>query len=230
MEAQLAIKGTREGLVIQVPEGHGEGVVDAVVRLIEDKADFFRGARVAVDLQDTLLGAAQLGRLRDELARREVQLWAVLSQQAATRTAAADLGLATDLKPARSIADDDEPFDTEIHGDEAVFVRRTLRSGHSVRHPGHVIVLGDVNPGAEIIAGGSVIVWGRLRGVVHAGATGDEEAMVCALDLAPTQLRIAGRIAVSPDRRGPAKPEVAFLREGQLVAETWDGATRRWGG
>ncbi len=230
MEAQLAIKGTREGLVIQVPEGLGETAVDAILGLIEDKADFFRGARVAVDLQETVLGAAQLGRLRDELAGRDVHLWAVLSQQTTTRTAAADLGLATELKPTRSVSEDDEPFDTEVCGDEAVFVRRTLRSGHSLRHPGHVIVLGDVNPGAEIIAGGSVIVWGRLRGVVHAGATGDEEAMVCALDLAPTQLRIAGRIAVSPERSGPAKPEVAFLREGQLVAERWDGTTRRWGG
>jgi len=96
-----------------------------------------------------------------------------------------------------------------------------------VRHPGHVVVLGDVNPGAEIIAGGHVLVWGRVRGVVHAGAGGDGTATVAALDLAPTQLRIAGHIAVSPKRRGAVRPEVALIRDGHLVAEPWEGDSRR---
>jgi len=91
----------------------------------------------------------------------------------------------------------------------------------------HVVVIGDVNPGAEITAGGNVIVWGRLRGVVHAGAGGDEEAVVCALDLAPTQLRIAGHIAVSPERRKDPGPEIARIREGQLIADTWKDSRQR---
>jgi septum site-determining protein MinC len=97
-----------------------------------------------------------------------------------------------------------------------------LRSGFSLQHPGHVVVIGDVNPGAEVIAGGDILVWGRLRGVVHAGAEGDEGAIVCALDLSPTQLRIAGQIAITPKRRGKPHPEVARLHEGQVVAEPWD--------
>jgi septum site-determining protein MinC len=85
-----------------------------------------------------------------------------------------------------------------------------------------VVVIGDINPGAEIIAKGDIIVWGRLRGVVHAGADGDESAMVCALDLSPTQLRIAGKIAVAPNRRGKPSPEVVRLVDGQFVAEGWN--------
>jgi septum site-determining protein MinC len=81
-------------------------------------------------------------------------------------------------------------------------VERTLRSGFSVRHAGHVVVIGDVNAGAQVIAGGSVLVWGRMRGMVHAGADGNEKAVVCALDLSPTQLRIAGLIATTPQRKG----------------------------
>jgi septum site-determining protein MinC len=61
--------------------------------------------------------------------------------------------------------------------------------------------------------------------LVHAGALGDEEAVICALDLAPTQLRIAGHIARSPeDRRRKPVPEVAAVREGQIVAVPWHGA------
>ncbi|MBU4224603.1 MAG: septum site-determining protein MinC, partial [Chloroflexi bacterium] len=81
--------------------------------------------------------------------------------------------------------------------------------------------MGDVNPGAEIVASGSILVWGRLRGVVHAGAQGDVNAVVCALELTPTQLRIAGEIAVSPKRKGKVQPEIARLKDGILVAEPW---------
>ena len=106
------------------------------------------------------------------------------------------MGLATRIStpaPERTI----RPLDTNLAGENAIFVQRTLRSGFKVSHHGHVIVLGDVNPGAEVIAGGSVIVWGRLRGVVHAGADGDENAVVCALEMMPTQLRIAGLVSVA---------------------------------
>ncbi len=79
-----------------------------------------------------------------------------------------------------------------------------------------------IPPCEPIIAGGSVIVWGRLRGLVHAGAGGDETAIVCALDLAPTQLRIAGYISVSPpDKRRKPLPEMASIRQGRIVAEAW---------
>ena len=97
-----------------------------------------------------------------------------------------------------------------------------MRSGTVPEHPGHVIVLGDVNPGAEIVAGGNIVVWGRLRGVVHAGAEGDENAIVCALDLSPTQLRIAGQIALTPQRRGKPQPEVARLQDSKVIAEAWN--------
>jgi septum site-determining protein MinC len=107
-----------------------------------------------------------------------------------------------------------------------MLVRRTLRSGYSLKHPGHVIIIGDVNPGAEIVAGGDVLVWGHLRGMVHAGAEGDENAVVCALDLAPTQLRIAGFIAITPKRRGKPQPETARVVDGQVVAEPWNPKTR----
>jgi septum site-determining protein MinC len=60
-----------------------------------------------------------------------------------------------------------------------------------------------------------------MRGVVHAGAAGDEAAVVCALDLAPTQLRIAGHIAISPDRKAKARPEMAKVQDGQLIAKDW---------
>lgn len=223
MTDSLAIKGFRDSLVITLPASAGDDAVDLLLNTIDQQAAFFRGGRLAVEVGPVPIGAAELGRLRDDLDEREVTLFAVLTSSDVTREAAADLGL--DLNLDRS-GSDDEPmesaYDTRLAGQEAVLVERTLRSGNDIRHPGHVIVLGDVNPGAEVIAGGHVIVWGRLRGVVHAGAGGDEQAVICALDLAPTQLRIAGHIALSPEREGPPKPEIARVRDGQIIAQPWE--------
>jgi septum site-determining protein MinC len=220
MKPSLTVKGIQNGLLITLPAGEWSKVTDLLLETVATQDDFFRGARLAIQMEDRALGAAELGSLRSALAEHEVTLWAILSTSETTQSAAADLGLSRDLETRRS-EDDDTPVDTQLPGEEAVLLQRTLRSGHSVRHPGHVVVIGDVNPGAEIIAGGHVVVWGRLRGVVHAGAAGDESAMVCALDLAPTQLRIAGHITISPSRRGKPKPERAFIRDDQLIAEPW---------
>ncbi|MFA9401665.1 MAG: septum site-determining protein MinC [Anaerolineales bacterium] len=220
MKPSLTVKGIQNGLLITLPAGEWSNVTDQLLETVATQDDFFRGARLAIQIEDRALGAAELGSLRSALAEHEVTLWAILSTSETTQSAAADLGLSRDLETRRS-EDDDVPVDTQLPGEEAVLLQRTLRSGHSVRHPGHVVVIGDVNPGAEIIAGGHVIVWGRLRGVVHAGAAGDESAMVCALDLTPTQLRIAGHITVSPSRRGKPKPERALIRDDQLIAEPW---------
>ena len=226
--SSLSIKGIRDGLLITVPEGDWLEVQSTLLQSIDEQADFFRGARLALELGDRSLGAAELGSLRIALAEREATLWATLSSSPISQTAAADLGLAVELQPSKAADEEiDIPFESVLHGEEAVFVQRTLRSGHTIRHPGHVVVLGDVNPGAEIIAGGHIIIWGRLRGTVHAGAAGNEDAFVCALDLSPTQLRIASHIAISPKRSGHAKPEVARVRDGQLIAETWQVERKR---
>jgi septum site-determining protein MinC len=222
MANSLTIKGVKDGLLIQVPEGPWDQVQENLMATVGQQADFLRGARLALKVDERALGAGDLGSLRTQLADHDVTLWAVLSSNEITHSAAADLGLEHSLRSQSAEQDDqDESIDTEVFGEEAVLINRTLRSGQSIRHPGHVTIIGDVNPGAEIIAGGNVIVWGRMRGVVHAGATGDEDAAVCALDLAPTQLRIAGQISVSPSRKGKPKPECARIKAGQLVAEPW---------
>jgi septum site-determining protein MinC len=222
MTNALTIKGVKDGLLIQIPDGPWEQVQESLMATLSEQSDFLRGARLALQVDERELGAGDLGSLRTMLAEHDVTLWAVLSSNEVTHSAGADLGLALSLRSqGTDQADREASIDTEILGEEAILIKRTLRSGHSIRHPGHVTIIGDVNPGAEIIAGGNVIVWGRIRGVVHAGATGDEEALVCALDLAPTQLRIAGQISVSPSRKGKPKPECARIKDTQLIAEPW---------
>lgn len=120
------------------------------------------------------------------------------------------------------------------------FYRGNIRSGQIFRHAGHIVIIGDVNPGAQVISGGDVYVWGRLRGIVHAGAMGNSGCVVGALEFDPVQLRIAGYIAMSPKgesseparwfwRRGnPGRPELARVLNERIVVDQWDDA--RWAG
>lgn len=111
---------------------------------------------------------------------------------------------------------------------QTILVQRTLRSGQSIFFPGNVVIIGDVNPGAQVTATGDVIVVGALRGMVHAGAGGDEGAIVVAFRLEPTQLRIANHISRPPEGMTAAKhPEVARIRNGVVTIEAYNPAGER---
>lgn len=104
------------------------------------------------------------------------------------------------------------------------FYRGTVRSGQLINFDGNLVVIGDVNPGAEIVATGNVIVMGSLRGIVHAGANGNKEAIVVALNLQPTQLRIADVITRSPDEKdngGQFVPELAYIKDDIVYIERY---------
>ncbi|MGD8458562.1 MAG: septum site-determining protein MinC [Anaerolineales bacterium] len=221
MHAKVQIKGIREGLLVSLGEGEWPEIQQSLLEKIDNQGDFLRGAKMILNVENHILNAAVMGELRDELSEKGVSLWAVLSNSPTTEQTAQTLGLATRIHQAQYDADT-RPVESNISGEEAILIRRTLRSGNSIEFSGHVIVIGDVNPGAEIIADGDIVVWGRLRGMVHAGADGDEKAIVCAMDLAPTQLRIADKIAIPPQERGQPKPEIAIVRGDQVVAESWD--------
>lgn len=117
----------------------------------------------------------------------------------------------------------EEPVADEGTG-SALVIDRGLRSGQDICHKGTVIVLGDVNPGAEVKASGSIFVLGCLRGIAHAGAGGDESAVIFSRCLKPTQLRIAGLITRSPDEGGNAErqAEIARISGGNIIIDRYD--------
>ncbi len=85
-------------------------------------------------------------------------------------------------------------FETETDISETKFVQYSLRSGQKEEYPGSIVICGDVNPGAEIVAGGNIMVLGALRGVAHAGATGNKMAIISANYIDVTQIRIANLV------------------------------------
>lgn len=104
-------------------------------------------------------------------------------------------------------------------GPSTLYHTGTLRGGQSLHNVGNIVVVGDVNPGAELVATGDIVVFGSLRGVAHAGAQGDAQARVHALELAPTQLRIATFIAAEAGEPKPApmQAETACIHNDRIV-------------
>lgn len=103
---------------------------------------------------------------------------------------------------------------------QLMVVNRTVRSGQEIRTEGSVLICGNVNPGSQVIAGGSIDIRGVCRGLVHAGAFGDEKAVIIADRLMPVQIRIANLVARSPDENEKVDTsERASIKNHQIVIE-----------
>ena len=215
----VQIKGIRDGLLATFAEASWVDQCSALLAQIDERSAFFQGARLAMDVGSQVLKVNDLVSLRDRLSERNVTLWAILSESPTTEQTSQLLGLATRISKPRP---EEQKHQDVIAEDTALFINKTLRSGKRVEFPGNVVVMGDVNAGAEVIADGSVIIWGRVRGMIHAGAKGDRSATICALDLSATQLRIADEVSAMLKPQKNPKPEIASINnEGWLQAELW---------
>lgn len=235
--AAVKIRGRPGGVSIEMEEeGDWADLLKALDERLSAAEGFFRGGRAVLELGPREAAEDDLRQVRTTLVRHDMTLSVVRSTARQTLQAAQALGLSTstDAEPAPSqpamapvvaISQPQSPY----------FVHNgTLRSGQVLRKAESIVVLGDVNPGAQVISAGDVMVWGRLRGVAHAGAAGNKKAVVAAIEFSPTQLRIAGVAAIAPENKKPGRglkfwkkpperrPEVAYIADGRIVVEPWD--------
>lgn len=215
----IHIKGIRDGLLVSFGEAPWDELKQSLIVQIDERPAFFQGARLAMDVGTQALKVNDLVELRDLLSERNVSLWAVVSESPTTEQTAQLLGLATRISKPRP--EEKKQF-VDVADETALFLYKTVRSGTRIEYPGNVLIVGDVNPGAEVVAEGNVIIWGRVRGMIHAGSKGNRNAIICALDLSPTQLRIADEVSAALKPQKNPIPEIASINpEGKLHAEPW---------
>ncbi|NPA89900.1 MAG: septum site-determining protein MinC [Chloroflexi bacterium] len=223
-ETNVRIRGTSEGLTITMGEGPWDALLQELDAHLGRRPSFFRGGRVAVAVGERRLSPEAIHALGEVLTRYDMTLWAIWSFSDVTQQAAASLGLETGLGPdQRSRVEEEEDWELQ----QATIIVGPIRSGQRIHQVGSAVILGDVHPGAEVIATGHVIVWGQLLGIVHAGAKGREEALVCALKFMPTQVRIGKHMARGDSQSVPVEPEIARVVDGHIVVEPWT-EWRRW--
>lgn len=201
----IQIKANRDGFVLlPEPSATYEEISAYLTQRLERSRDFFRSTQMVLDLRSKVLSLEEILSIHQLLKDRggsglvEIKL-------------SDDLSFYTEYRERVIVP----PRPPSPGADEApLIIRHTCRSGARVVSPSDCLVLGDVNPGAEVIAFGDVVVFGTLRGLAHAGAAGDREARIWALSMEPNQLRIADMVAVPPKGRRPLpkRYEVAEIR------------------
>ena len=109
-----------------------------------------------------------------------------------------------------------------MNANSGQFFKGNLRSGQVMEFETSVVILGDINVGAQVVSTGNVIVLGSLYGTVYAGAAGKENAFIVALKMNPMQIRISDVIARSSDEKQetPAEPQIAYLQDGAIYIDT----------
>ena len=173
------------------------------------------GTKVCLIAQDRLLDARQLQTIAETLDDVKLSLSTISTNRRQTAVAAAGSGYSVrqndSVQPLFDDGDNSSNILTPTLA-EPLYLQSTVRSGVEIRHPGTIVICGDLNPGGKAIAAGDILVWGRLRGIAHAGAKGNHQCRIAALRMEFTQLRIADAVARSPKVR-PIKwsPELAFM-------------------
>lgn len=160
---------------------------------------------------DRLLDGRQLQAIASALCEVQLQLKCIYTSRRQTAVAAATAGYSVDQQLPFSSLNQTPTLAPEPIA-EPLYLQMTVRSGVEIRHTGTVVILGDLNPGGNVVADGDILVWGRLRGVAHAGAGGNSKCLIMALQMEPTQLRIADAVARAP-QTPPTQfyPEIAYV-------------------
>ncbi len=215
----IRIKGKGEGLFeieIQLQTSYAE-IKDSIQQKLSKNKDFFNGAGAKVLVSGKALSDAQKKDLRRML-QMDYDVFNVEFSDESEPAGKRNVGVK--LTPNREESGSEKRINLvskNYFNAKSIFVTHTLRSGQRVECEGDVVVLGDVNDGAEVIAGGSIAVMGNLRGLVHAGATGRNDVVVAANALVPKQLRISGKIAIFPEGKKADVPEIAEYKQGSIV-------------
>ncbi|MCX7923839.1 MAG: septum site-determining protein MinC [Clostridia bacterium] len=216
----VTFKGTVNGLTIILKEEENfESILEQIEKKIAAAGKFFKGASLVVKYRGKELTKHEEKKIYDLMVNKSGA--EIKSLEKDTEEPAK----VQNNPPAQRINKLEIKKFYHFKGIEegvSKFYRGTVRSGQLVSFDGNLVIIGDVNPGAEVVATGNVIVMGSLRGMVHAGADGNKEAIVVAFNLQPMQLRIADVITRSPDEKGgrnPYIPELAFVKDDMVYIE-----------
>lgn len=234
----ISFRGTRQGILMSIKEDEPFGkIMDELKNRIDSELDFFGKSSISLDLGWREMDEYDMDELLYYLQKNGIKLMGIISTSLNTRKIAESRGLKVIIgrlglaghhgrkksimqkkAVARPQARTSAPG-MKMPAGETLFIKKTIRSGQVIEHPGNFVIMGDVNPGAEVRAGGDIVIVGTLRGIAHAGLNPEyKSASISAFRFQPTQIRIKDKIESRFDRSitRHKKPVTAILDNGKI--------------
>lgn len=209
MDNSVVIKGKNNGIAVVLdPTSEFEDLKEKVKQKFVDSSRFLGNCKTAVAFEGRVLSDEEEMELLDIItSNTDLEVVCLISKNE------------LENKPFAEAPEEREQLPS---GEYAKFYKGNLRSGQCLDMESSVIIIGDVNPGASVTSNGNIIVIGSLKGTAFAGAAGNTNAFVVALDMNPMQIRIADTIARSPDnpdKNQTRESKIAFLEDDNIYIE-----------
>ncbi|SEK43109.1 MULTISPECIES: septum site-determining protein MinC [unclassified Butyrivibrio] len=240
------LKGTGKGIILELdPKESFEILVKEIADKFRESKSFLGKASMGMIIRGRTLCDKEENEILDTISNNcDIDVCCVIRDDPDTdRIFASYVKQPVIVQQEEDSKPDEEQLgiDPDIIKKQADIHTGNLRSGQDLSFVKSVVILGDVKPGASVSSEGNIFVMGALRGSAHAGSTGDESAFIMALELDPLQVRIADKIAISPDSdEGPRlkmksfmkgqtdkKTEVAYILNGHIVKDVYGAAFLR---
>ena len=205
----VIIKGNKYGIIVVLsPDPSFDELKEQIGEKFRESSKFFDNAKMAISFEGRTLSNDEQKEILDIIEKNtDMQIVCILDN---------DPGKEELYKKTL------EDKLLELENNTGQFYKGILRSGASLEFETSVVIIGDVNNGARVVSKGNIIVLGSLKGNAFAGACGNTNSFVVALDMRPTQIRIADTIARSPDKpvkESVKEAKIAFLEEGNIYIE-----------
>ncbi len=202
-EDSIFLKGNKDGLNVVINMNMFKDfsdMLEALIARLSSGKKFYKGSTIKVTTQLKLINEKEARKLKDILFD-EFLIQDCIFEDKVEKSTKAFQG---------------------IYEGRTKFIKNSIRGGQKIDYPGNVVIIGDVNPGAEVCAHGNIIVLGVLKGLAYAGFDGNEDAYIAAYVLQPEILKIGKVVTRAPeDTTKPQFPEVARIKEGTIIVEPY---------
>ena len=206
MDDRIVIKGNRVGIsaIININKfSDFEEMLENLVDKLSKGKRFYKNSTLVISTNLNSINEKNLVRLKEVLFN-EIEIKDIILQDETSKD-----------------KESDKKIFSGVYEGKTKFLRKTVRSGQCINYNGNIVIIGDVNSGAEVMATGNIVVLGSIRGNVSAGANGNVKAIVAAFSLQPETLKIANLVTFSPDSEKPTYPEVAKIKDGSIIVEPY---------
>ena len=210
MNKGVLIKGNKDGLNIILNRGEFDGFEDLKQTFLDKLSrgkQFYVGSTVYITTRLNDFSKKEIDVIRNILLD-EIKVKEIILQDE------------DDISIAKS-SDDNSKIFSGVYDGKAKFINKTIRGGQVINYSGNIVIIGDINNGAEVYARGNIIVLGSIKGKVFAGVGGNNEAVIAAFCLQPEILKIGDIITMSPDSEKPLYPEIARVKDNAIIVEPY---------